>query len=116
MKLKCFLNWGTLAVFMASLVVQWVKNPLVNAGDADSIPGLGRSPEKAVAQEVSDFKKHEDFPGSTACRNLPGNPGDHRFNPLSRKILHAVEQLSPRTTTTEPSSRALKPQLLSLCA
>ena len=49
MKLKCFLNWVTLAVFMASLVVQWVKNLPANAGDSGSIPGLGRSPEKAVA-------------------------------------------------------------------
>ena len=26
----------------------------------------------------------------------------HRFNPWSRKIPHAMEQLSPRTTTAEP--------------
>ena len=26
----------------------------------------------------------------------------HRFNPWSRKIPHAVEQLSPCTTTTDP--------------
>ena len=65
-------------------------------------------------QEVRDFKKHEDFPGGTVDRNLPGNPGDHRFKPLSRKILHAMEQLSPCTTATEPgSSRALELQLLS---
>ena len=28
----------------ASLVTQWVKNPLANAGDTDLIPRLGRSP------------------------------------------------------------------------
>ena len=53
MKLKCFLDWVTLAVFMASLVVHWVKNPPANAGDADSIPGLGSAPEKAVATHSS---------------------------------------------------------------
>ena len=40
---------------MASLVVQWVKNPLVNAGDADSIPGLGRSPEMGMATHSSSL-------------------------------------------------------------
>ena len=25
-------------------MAQWTKNPLANAGDMDSIPGLGRSP------------------------------------------------------------------------
>ena len=28
-----------------SQVVQWLKNPRANAGDKDSIPGSGRSPE-----------------------------------------------------------------------
>ena len=30
--------------FFASLVAQWLKNPSASAGEAGSIPGLGRSP------------------------------------------------------------------------
>ena len=30
--------------FLASLVAQWLKNPSASAGEAGSIPGLGRSP------------------------------------------------------------------------
>ena len=37
----------------------------------------------------------------------------HGFNPWSGKILHATRQLSLCATTTDPESRALKPQLLS---
>ena len=35
-------------------------------------------------------------------KNPPASAGD-RFNPWSRKILHATEQISPCTTTTEPA-------------
>ena len=38
----------------------------------------------------------------------------HRFDPWSRKIPHALEQLSLCCTTTELSSRAQEPQLLDL--
>ena len=34
-------------------------------------------------------------------KNLPADAWD-RFDPWSGEILHAVEQLSPCTTTTEP--------------
>ena len=37
----------------------------------------------------------------------------HRFNPWSRKIPHAAEQLSPCTTTTEPGCRTWELQPLS---
>ena len=30
--------------FLASQVAQWLKNPSASAGEAGSIPGLGRSP------------------------------------------------------------------------
>ena len=73
-----------------------------------SIPALTNN------QEVGDFKKYEEFPGGTVDGNLPGSPGDCRFNPLSRKILRAMEQLSPCTTAAEPGSpRALRLRLLS---
>ena len=36
-------------------------------------------------------------------------------DPWSEKIPHAVEQQSSYATTTEPLSRACKPQLLSTC-
>ena len=42
------------------------------------------------------------FPGGTVVKNLPANSGGHRFEPWSGKIPHAMEQLSPCTTTTEP--------------
>ena len=42
------------------------------------------------------------FPGGAMVNNPPANAGD-RFEPWSRKIPHAAEQLSPCTTTTEPT-------------
>ena len=43
------------------------------------------------------------FPGGTVVKNLPANAGDMGSIPWSRKIPHAMEQLSPCTTTTEPA-------------
>ena len=42
------------------------------------------------------------FPGGAVVRNPPANAGDTGSSPWSGKIPHAVEQLSPCTTTTEP--------------
>ena len=45
-----------------------------------------------------------DFPGGAVVKNLPASAEDTRsFDPWSRKIPHAAEQLSPCTTTTEPA-------------
>ena len=41
-----------------------------------------------------------DFPGGAVVKNLPAQCRGHRFDPWSRKIPHAAEQLSPCTTTT----------------
>ena len=53
------------------------------------------------------------FPGGSVVKNLPGNAGDtHRFDPRSRKIPHAPEQLSSYATTIElvtPESHLLSP-------
>ena len=38
-------------------------------------------------------------------KNLPASAGRHSFDPWSSKISHAEEQLSLRTTTTEPVLR-----------
>ena len=38
----------------------------------------------------------------TAVKNLPANAGDTGSFPSLGKIPHAVEQLNPRATTTEP--------------
>ena len=47
----------------------------------------------------ADTKIHGlDFPGGTVDKNPPANQG-HRFDPWSRKILRAMEQLSLCTTT-----------------
>ena len=42
-----------------------------------------------------------DFPGG-AVENPPADAGDIGFEPWVRKIPHAMEQLSPCSTTTEP--------------
>ena len=44
-----------------------------------------------------------DFPGGTVVKNPPANAGDTGLSPWSGKIPHAVEQLSPCITTTEPA-------------
>ena len=41
------------------------------------------------------------FPGGSVVRNPPGQCRKHGFDSWSRKILHTVEQLSLRTTTTD---------------
>ena len=43
--LSCLDNYFLLAAVWASLVAQWVESAC-DAGDPDSIPGLGRSPEE----------------------------------------------------------------------
>ena len=43
-----------------------------------------------------------DFTGGSAVKNVPANARSHRFNPWSRKIPHAVEQLSLCITAIEP--------------
>ena len=46
-----------------------------------------------------------DFPGGPAVKNLPYNVGDTGSIPRQRpKIPHAVGQLNPCATTTEPVS------------
>ena len=52
-----------------------------------------------------DFKKsYRGFPGGSVVKNLPANAGDTSSVPhAGRKIPHAVEQVSPRTTTTGPA-------------
>ena len=43
------------------------------------------------------------FPGGAVVKNPPANAGDHGFEPWSRKIPHAAEQLGPWATITEPA-------------
>ena len=44
------------------------------------------------------------FLDGSVVKNPPANAGDmDGFNPRSRKIPHAVEQLSPGATTVEPT-------------
>ena len=44
-----------------------------------------------------------DFPGCAVVENLLADAGDTGFEPWSRKIPHAAEQLSQCATTTEPA-------------
>lgn len=46
-------------------------------------------------------KVTQGLPGGSVVENLPPMQG-HGFNPWSEKIPHAVGQVSPCTTTTEP--------------
>ena len=56
---------------------------------------------------------HRDFPGGPVVKNLPSNAGDVGLIPgRGTKIPHAMGQLNPHATTTEPAcSRARAPQL-----
>ena len=48
-----------------------------------------------------------DFLSGTVGKNPPGNAGDTGYDPWSRKIPHATEQLIPCAATTEtPGPRA----------
>ena len=66
------------------------KESACNAGDLGSVPGLGRSPGEGVATHSSILAWRSPW------TEKPGGP-----DPWSGKILHAVEQLSPCTTTVE---------------
>ena len=44
----------------------------------------------------------KDFSGLKKKKNAPANCRRHWFDPCSRKILHAAEQISPCVTTAEP--------------
>ena len=46
--------------------------------------------------------KELDTTENAAVKNLPANVGDMEFEPWSRKIPHAREQLSLSVTTIEP--------------
>ena len=50
-----------------------------------------------------------DFPGDPVVKNLPSNAGDvGLISGRGAKIPHAVEQLSLRDTTTEPTALQLE--------
>ena len=44
---------------------------------------------------VESNKQIQNFLGASVVKNLPVSAGDSGFNPLSRKMAHAAEQLSP---------------------
>ena len=69
----------------------------------------------------TDLRKEEDcfltawrggFPGGSVVKHAPAGGG---FRPWSGKIPPAAEQLSLRTTSTEPVFSAREPQLSSCC-
>ena len=45
----------------------------------------------------------QDFLVGPGVKNLPAKCRGHRFDSWSRKLLHALGQLSPRATVTEPT-------------
>ena len=63
----------------------------------------GKVSEHSYAQ-MGDFNIFWDFPGGPVVKNPPSNAGDVGLIPgQGTKIPHATGQLSPRTTTTEPT-------------
>ena len=56
-----------------------------------------------TATKKTMLKKKGDFPGGPVVKNLPANAGGTGSIPgLGTKIPHAMGQLNPCTTTTEP--------------
>ena len=60
-----------------------------------------------ISALLNFLKKVLRHPWWSRVKNLPTNAGDsgsiHGFDPWSGKIPHAVEQLNPSITTTEPT-------------
>ena len=65
-------------------------------------------PEISASQSNTEKSLQEamsGFPGGSVIKNLAANAEDMGLIPAGfRKILHAIEQLSPYATTTEPMS------------
>ena len=56
-----------------------------------------------IFENKNIIKKARDFPGGAVVKNPPANGRGHGFKPWSGKVPHAMEQLSPCATTTEPA-------------
>ena len=56
-------------------------------------------------QDLDPDRNQWDHPGGPVVKNTPANAGDRGFDSWSRKISHAVGQLSLCATTTEPTCR-----------
>ena len=63
---------------------------------------VGRMNKQCRIHHIKIFSHSRDVPGSPVVKNPPSSAGERGFDPWSRKIPHAMEQLSPGTTTTEP--------------
>ena len=97
---------------------------VIEAGNSSRLGNSNQSfccgqPENNI-KTLSQTKKMRtrDFPGGPVVKNLPSNAGDKGSIPgQGTKIPHAMGQLSPCATTTEPTcSGARVPQLeRSLC-
>ena len=57
---------------------------------------------RQVSWEFLTEKEGRGFPGGPVVKNVPCNARDTSLIAEVRKILHATEQLSLCTTTTEP--------------
>ena len=80
--------------------------------------GMERGAGRLTMYFVVESGLFWDFPGGLVVRNPPSNAGDESSIPgQGIKIPHAMGQLSPCATTTEPARfRASAPQLESPCA
>ena len=66
--------------------------------------GTERHPKEILVHVTACLKKAETgLPWWPVGKNPPASAGDNRFNPWSKKIPHATEQISPGTTATEPA-------------
>ena len=105
---------------LPSLVTQWKKNPSANAGDAGSIPGLGRSPgegngpapvflpgkshgQRSLEETVHGVTKESD----TERLNNNGNSVDQLPNDgpgTFRRIISSDSFSCPLGLSTSPAS------------
>ena len=58
---------------------------------------------KCMIKKIIKKEKKRGFLGGAVVKNPPANAAGHGFDPWSRKIPHAAEQLSLCATTTEPA-------------
>ena len=78
---------------------------LINIFDSLNLWGSDASPQFTyVETEALWSLSHWDFPGGLVVKSPPSNTGDTGLiSGQGTKIPHALEQLSQRTTTKEPT-------------
>ena len=66
-------------------------------------PGLEGNILNLIKGIYTENPTAQDFPDGPVVKNLPAKCWGHRFDSWSRKLPHALGQLSPCATGTEPT-------------